>query len=241
VKQVCVSGNSHAACMKLAWNRLETRFPNIGITFFAVRRAGMSALQPTPDGVLVPMSQRVSLALTHTSGGSSVIDLKRYDVVLLVGLTACYPKFGCYTYAVARQAMLDHIPTTLAYETVQKIRSVSGVPIFLAHEPLRVEGTETDEDSDVIALRARGDGFVPYRRMIDAINEELFSGLEARCLPQPAQTITKCFYTRSEYGVGSVRLDLGDGQEENEDDRSHMNQRFGDIFLSTHLRAIAYQ
>ena len=207
----------------------------------AIRKAGMSALQPAPDGVLVPMSQRLSQALRHTSGGFSVIDLKRYDVVLLVGLTTCYPKFGYYTHAVARQAMLDHIPTTLAYEMVQKIRSVSGIPIFLAHEPLRIEGTGADEDSDIVALRARGDGFVPYRRMIDVINEELFFGLGARCLPQPVQTITKCFYTRSEYGVGSVRLDLGDGQEENEDDRSHMNQRFGDVFLSTHLRAIAFQ
>jgi len=241
VKQVCVIGNSHSACIKLAWDDLKPKFPTINLTFFADRASGMKSLQPTPDGVLVPMSRRLSQALMHTSGGESVIDLRRYDLVLLVGLTSGYPKFGYYTHAAASRAMLDHIPTTLAFEMVKKIRGVSDVPIFLAHQPLRKEAAEGRDDGGVPIISLERDGLVPYRRVIDMINEKLFDGLRARFLDQPAQTITNCFYTKSEYGVGAVRLNLGDGGEDSDDDRAHMNTRFGDIYLSTHLRAIAYQ
>jgi hypothetical protein len=239
VRRVCVIGNSHTACLKLAWDDLKVRFPSISLTFFAARKSGVSELQPTPDGVLVPTSKRLSQALMHTSGGQSVIDLRRYDLVLVVGLTSGYPRYGYFSHAVARQAMLDHIPTTAAFETVQKIRSVSDIPIFLAHQPLFKENDGDQDDEGIPILSKESDGLMPYRRIIEAINDGLFRGLGARFLDQPAQTITKCFYTRSEYGTNSVRLDLGDGNEESDDDRTHMNARFGDIYLSTHLRAIA--
>jgi hypothetical protein len=240
VRRICIIGNSHTACLKLAWDDLRVRFPSISLTFFAARKSGVSEVQPTPDGVLVPTSKRLSQAFMHTSGGESVIDLKRYDLVLLVGLTSAYPKYGYFSQAVARQAMLDHIPTTPAFETVKKIRSVSDIPIFLSHQPLFREGDDDQEDDGVPIMSKESDGLLPYRGIIEAIDEGIFRGLRARFLEQPAQTITKCFYTRSEYGTDSVRLDLGDGNEESEDDRSHMNARFGDIYLSTHLRAIAY-
>jgi hypothetical protein len=160
---------------------------------------------------------------------------------MLVGLTAAYPKYGCYSNAVARQAMLDHIPTTPAYEMVRKIRQVSDIPIFLAHQPLHREAEAEHEDGNLPMRSMESDGLASYRGIVGAINDGLFSGLRAKVLGQPAQTITKCFYTKSEYGIGAARLDLGDGEEEAEDDRAHMNIRFGDIYLSTHLRAIAYQ
>jgi len=241
VKQVCVIGNSHSACIKLAWNDLKSKFPTIDLTFFAARATGIRSLQPTKDGVLVPISKRLSEALIHTSGGQSIIDLNRYDLVLLVGLTSGYPKFGYYTRAAASRAMLDHIPTTLAFDMVKKIRNVSDIPIFVAHQPLRKEAAEGRDDGGVPVVSLERDGLVPYRKVIDTINEGLFDALRARFLDQPAQTITNCFYTKAEYGIGAVRLDLGDGGEESDDDRAHMNARFGDIYLSTHLRAIAYQ
>ncbi len=239
MRRVCVIGNSHTACLKLAWDELRPRLANIDLTFFAARKAGMKDLHSTPDGVMVPMSKRLSRALMHTSGGQSVIDLRRYDSVMLVGLTAGYPKYGYFTHAVACQAMLDHIPTTPAYEMVRKIRDVSDIPIFLAHQPLHKEAEAGDEDDKLPMRSMESDGLLPYRKVVEAINDGLFRGLRAKLLGQPAQTITKCFYTKSEYGIGSVRLDLGDGGEESEDDRAHMNTRFGDIYLSTHLRAIA--
>lgn len=241
MKQVCVVGNSHTACIKLAWDGLQAKFPSIGLTFFAARGAETAGILPTPDGILVPMSKRLSRNLTVTSGGQSVIDLRRYDAVLLVGLSSAYPKYGYYSHAVATRAMLDHIPQTAAFELVTKIRSVSDIPIFLAHQPLFREGEDGTEDGGVPIVIRESDCLAPYRRIVEAINDGLFRGLRAHFLEQPAQTITKCFYTKSEYGTNSVRLDLGDGDEEDGDDRAHMNARFGDIYLSTHLRAIAYQ
>ena len=240
MKRVCVIGNSHTACLKLAWNDLHFRLPNIALTFFADRASGVAAMEPT-NGGLIPVSDRVRKAISHTSGGHGVIDLRKYDATLLVGLTSGYPKFGYYSNAAARQAMLDHIPTTPAFNLVKKVRQTSEIPIFLVHQPLRKKGEDGHDDGGLPTYREENAGVGPYRKIISAINHELFQDMNARILEQPAQTITDSFYTRSEFGVNAVRLDLGDGKIKEDDDRAHMNARFGNILLSTHLRTIAYQ
>jgi len=240
VKRVCVIGNSHTACLKLAWDDLQFRLPNIALTFFADRASGVAAMEPT-NGGLIPVSDRVRKAISHTSGGHGVIDLRKYDSILVVGLTSGYPKFGYYSNAAARQAMLDHIPTTPAFTLVKKVRQTSEIPIFLVHQPLRKKGEDGYDDGGLPTYRQENGGVGAYRQIIGAINQELFQDMNAKLLEQPAQTITDCFYTRSEFGVDAVRLDLGGGNIKQEDDRAHMNARFGNIFLSTHLRAIAFQ
>ena len=231
--RVCVIGNSHAACFKLAWDTLRIRYPNVALTFFAARGSRIAALKPR-DGILIPTSERLRGVIAHTSGGRAAIDLRDYDAVLLVGLTCGYPvATGYYSYAAACQALLDLTPKTLAFDLIEKIRKVSDITIFLAHQPLLRHLGDPECEGDL----------GPYRRLIKFLNDELMQGVGATLLRQPAQTITNYFFTRPEFAVGSTRLDIGDKWskvEQRENQRAHMNKRYGDIFLSTHLPTIAY-
>jgi hypothetical protein len=233
MRRVCVIGNSHTACLKLAWDSLQSKYPQIGLTFFAQRGSGMADLKPR-NGALIPTSDGLKKAIKHTSGGYSQINLQDFDVVLAVGLTCGYPlAVSHYSYAAARQTLLDLTPHTTAFNLIGKIRQISDIPIFVAHQPLRSCPGEPDGELDL----------KPYRRLIDDLNNELMQDAGATLLMQPAQTIANQFFTRPEFAVGSMRLDIGDlspDVEHSADPRSHMNARYGDIYLSTHLPAIAY-
>jgi hypothetical protein len=233
MKQICVIGNSHAACLKLAWDRLKVSYPKVALTFFADRAMGITTLEPR-NGVLAPPSDRLRKVLAHTSGGRQIIDFRHYDVVLAVGLNHAYPlAIGHYSLGAARRALLDYLPQSSAIDLVRKIRQISGIPIFLAHQPLLKHIGKTDEEADT----------APYRTLVDALNADFIQEMGAVLLPQPPQTITNYYYTRDEYAVGSTRLDIGDRYsniEHAETQRSHMNARFGDIYLSTHLRTVAF-
>jgi hypothetical protein len=232
VTRICVLGNSHSACFKLAWDSLRTRYSTVSLTFFAQRGRGMAEL--APDGaVLVPTTDQLRSAMSFTSGGLTVVDPREYDAVLSVGFTWGYPPAtGYISQDAAGRALLDFTPRSLAFELIRKVRAVSDIPIFVAHQPLRRH--EGDEIAD--------NAVTPYRRLVRLMNEELLAREGALLLPQPAQTIANRFYTRSEFGIGARRLDTGDGEFSGElkaDPRSHMNTRYGDIFLSTHLPTVA--
>jgi hypothetical protein len=232
VKRICVIGNSHCACLKLAWDALSTRYPAIQLTFFAQRGVGMADL--TPQGkVLVPANEQLKKAMIYTSGGLGVIDLHAYDAVMTVGYTWGYPPGqGHFSFAAVSRAMLDFTPRTLAVGMIAKIRAVSDIPIFVAHQPLRRHDGDENADADL----------GPYRRLVGLLNAELMLPHGAALLAQPPQTIANFFYTRAEFSVGARRLDNGDGdfsEEQRADPRSHMNARYGDIFLSTHLPTVA--
>lgn len=230
--KLCVIGNSHTACLKVAWDRLGERYPGIKMTFFAQRGYAIGGLI-SRKGVLVPWNDRLRAAIVHTSGGYSAIDLCRFDAVLLVGLLWGYPpSLGHYSHAAALRALLDITPTTMAFGLLRKIRKLSDIPVFIAHQPLRSHAGEFEGSVDL----------APYRRLVDALNTELMKQHDAVLLPQPPQTIAGSFFTRSEFALQPPRLDIGNRDEGQQfaDPLSHMNSRYGDIYLSTHLPTIAF-
>jgi hypothetical protein len=193
----------------------------------------MTAVTPR-GGVLVPTSEQLKSAIRHTSGGHSEIDLRNFDAVLVVGMMCAYPLAqGHFSYAVARQTLFDLMPNSTALDMIKKIRQVSDIPVFVAHQPLLRHIGESDDETDL----------GPYRKLIKLLNEEFLQEMGATLLGQPAQTITNYFFTRPEFAMGAKRLDIGDNPvtaEQLADSRSHMNARYGDIYLSTHLPAVAY-
>lgn len=230
--RLCVIGNSHAACFKLAWNTLSSRYSTTSLTFFAQRGAGMTQLVPSGD-FLVPETERLAQAMAYTSGGLRVIDPTAYDAVLLIGFFWGYPPVpGYFSRAAASRALLDHLPRSPVSDLLLKIRTLSDIPVFVVHQPLRRQEGDNTADHDI----------GPYRKMVRLMNEEFLLKQGAMLLPQPAQTITNYFCTRTEFSIDSKRLDIGDLDSDGPelaDPRSHMNERYGDIFLSTHLPTIA--
>jgi hypothetical protein len=105
---------------------------------------------------------------------------------------------------------------------------VSQIPVFIAHSPLLAHEGPPENQCDI----------KPYREIVRYWNDELLAGLNAVMLEQPAETITHRFYTKREFSVGSTRLDIGDkagGQAHPESDRTHMNKKYGLIYLSQYL------
>jgi len=231
MKKVCILGNSHAACLKLAWDEARSTYGNVSLTFFADRRAGLMGLQPK-DGLLVPDSDQLRATIEHTSGGLGVVDVQSFDAILLVGLQViAYPHAeGHFSSAAIRQWLLDHTPRTGAFNLARKIRKISRIPVFVAHQPLEcVDAVEAEMD------------LLPYRSSVRFMNERLFKPLDACVLEQPEQTITNGFYTKRAYSSDAKRLDVGD-ETSNEtlppSDRRHMNATFGSVVLSAHLPKI---
>lgn len=193
----------------------------------------MARLAPRA-GMLVPANDTLRRAMLHTSGGHEAIVLREFDAVLMVGFLWAYPpSVGYYSHAAALQALFDITPKTVAVNLLRKIRRISDVPVFLAHQPLRSYDGDFDETAEL----------APYRRLVGLLNSRFLEKEGAVLLPQPPQTIAASFFTRPEFAIGSIRLDIGSGDTNAEpyaDPRSHMNARYGDIYLSTHLPTIAF-
>lgn len=230
MKRVCVLGNSHAACLKLAWDEGHHLHSQFSLTFFADRRAGLMGLQPR-DGMLVPDSERLRSIIEYTSGGLSEVDLQAYDAVLVVGLQVqAYPHADrSFSAAAVRRWLIDRTPRTGGFDLAKKVRQVSGIPAFVVHQPLEtVVAAEVDVDLRI------------YRNSIQVLNEEFFQKLNVPVFAQPEQTITNGFYTKRTYASNAKKLDIGHDEVSDvpSGDRRHMNALYGAVVLSTFLPQI---
>ena len=233
MKNICLIGNSHVASFKLAWDKVQRKYPDVKITFFAERRDGLTELE-VKDGMLMPSTDRLREILEHTSGGLSIIDPRAYDAILLVGFLWAYPKTdGLFSHAAARQALLDSFDDDYpGFDVIRKIRSITNIPIFMAHQPLW----------KVVGKPVSGVSVEPYRRLVKFINETLVEQYRATLLEQPEETITNGFNTRTEFSVGAMRLDIGNLRSRNAphlgNERAHMNGRFGEICFAEYIPTI---
>lgn len=234
MKNICLIGNSHVAGFKLAWDKVRRKYPDVKITFFAERRDGLSELE-VKDGMLVPATDHLREILEHTSGGLGNIDPRAYDVILLVGFFWAYPKAdGFFSHAAARQALLDSFDDDYpGFDVIRKIRSITNIPIFMAHQPLL----------KLVGKPVNGVSVEPYRRLVKFINETLFEKYGgATLLEQPEETIANGFNTRAEFSTGAMRLDIGKWRSKEavhpENERTHMNGRFGEICFAEYIPTI---
>jgi hypothetical protein len=225
---ICVVGNSHAACFKRAWEQLKSEFRDVCLTFFAHRGAELSALEAR-GSLLVPTNPGLQDAIRHTSGGRSEIDPSIYDAMLLVGLNVrLYPIGSRHASdGLVRQWLSDYVPTSVAADVLGKLRSISSIPIFAAHQPLEA-CAEPEVDLGTEVYRAHA-----------ATVADIFRRQAAEFLLQPERTITNRHYTKQMYLKGARSLDVGDlPADAHPTDRTHMNMEFGEICLSEYLPAI---
>jgi hypothetical protein len=235
MKRVCVLGDSHSACLKLAWEEVRGAHRDVTLTFFADRDLGLRGLQPR-DGALVPDSAELRKTIEHTSGGLGVVDLGCYDAVLIVGLRIrAYPRMegeGHFSAAAVRQWLVDFIPTTIGFDLATKIRRLSRVPIFIMHTPLFASSGAPEVD---VGLEA-------YRSFVGCLREQAFNGLAATVFEQPEETITDGVFTKQEYSIGSRLLEVSGSSANRQhapSNRGHMNAEYGKVCLATYLPAIA--
>jgi hypothetical protein len=230
MKRVCILGDSHTACIRLAWNESGSDFPGVDLTFFADQAEGLAQLEPQ-HGSLVPGNDRLRDTIAHASGGLSAVRLTEYDVVWIVGLFYVYPRVdGFFSQAVVREMLAKHLPGSPALNVIGKIRQVCDIPVFATHRPLM----ECVEPLDFVA------DLELYRRTIAFTQNQFFHAVRATVLPQPEQTIANRYYTHPHYSVDSTMftVDGAVGAKHTRRDRKHMNVLYGDLLLQHHLPAI---
>ena len=106
-RRICVIGDSHIACTKMAWQSLRSDYPEVEITFFAHTQRRLFGLR-VEEMLLKPDNEDLRSALLGTSGTSDQIDPANFDVIFTQGLMHQYPhQFqldpSCSRYRPAQQ------------------------------------------------------------------------------------------------------------------------------------------
>jgi hypothetical protein len=228
MNNVFVIGNSHTACLKQAWDNVAVQYPDNTLVFFAHRGKKIADLEIDGDA-LIATNKSLESALEFTSGGLRQIRPDDADLILLHGLGLKVPHDPkvFYSQKVRERALLDRIETTRSFDLLQKIRTISNVPVYLNHDPLPARTAATPNGTTDA-----------YYANIDMLNSIVFEKLHAQVLYQPADTLADSYSTLSAYSKGSSRLSIGhdnDNERHPEIDVYHMNADFGALVLRSLL------
>ena len=233
-KNVCIIGNSHAACIKMAWDRIGKEYPEITLSFFAARGDHLAALA-VQGRTLVATTDLARQMLQHTSGGRDHIDFEPYDHCLICAAGFSYPYHlqaaRHYSKAVQLQCLQDLFRGSLLYRLAKDIRQITAIPVWLEHAPLLA-----------LAERKEQEFCFSYMDFLHQLRQML-PGADIHFLPQVAETVAEGCFTHPRFSAGSRRLDIGDeisGELHPPEDRAHMNEKFGEALLNDFFRRIGY-
>lgn len=233
--KICIIGNSHVGAIKRAWECFfdEKSKKSITITFFAARQNLLQHLDYN-RGRLRPTKKVVEECLSFTSGGKRFIDLAAYDTFLLYGL-GTRPYFIndlFYSEALIEKSLSEYYSKSLAVKILKMIPADSAKQIYIGHNPMVAEKQKPQRNAYKPAIE-------DYTRGISLANQNYFRPLGSELLMQPSQTIAESGqHTKSVFSRGSQRLEVGDSidhQLHPENERSHMNDEFGKVWLDQFL------
>lgn len=225
--KLAIIGNSHIACLKSAWDRMEEmRDPEI--VFFGARGRNLFDMR-IEDGRLAAGTPNLLRSIRHTSGRDS-IDPKEFDAFLIFG---CYAEpiylddLRDYSRALRNQYLRDMSEGRLYHQILGLISSVSDCPVFVGHVPLPAADLDRLADQSTERLR----------HALDTLEGEILAPLGARLVRQPPDTIVNGANTAMQYATGSYRLDIGSEGALNhrEGEIKHMNADFGEKWLRRFL------
>lgn len=228
--RICIIGNSHVGALKRAWDSFSDTA--IEIDFFAARGAHLRDLA-VKGKVLAPTTRSLKSALKFTSGGRSRIDPKRYDYFLIYGAQAKHliiNRVNYYSKAVILDTLKDHVQPTVSFGIITKLRSITEKKIYVGHHPLIAAKAEIEKKISH-----------EYIEGITDLNRHVYNTLNCEIIAQPSETIVNGHFTDPVYTKGSKRLSVGnkrDDQPHSDNDRTHMNENFGKIWLENFFERV---
>jgi len=219
---VCVLGNSQAACVKGAWDIKKNRPRQYRLTFFAAFGLSLGNLEVDGDR-LVPSNEALRQHMLYTAGVDEVVG-SAYDAFLICGAgLGLRPIDARVSHQLLEALSADLVRASLAYSLAAKVRQITDADIYIMHSPLLDERT---------AGRARFN-IVPYEDYFPLMERALdIPG--AQLLRQPEQTITLGHYTKLEFSKDAVRLAVSrksEGIQHKAEDNNHMNVDYGAVRL----------
>ena len=219
--RLCIIGNSHVACLKLAWDQAggdETIQP----TFFGARGNLMGGIESAGRALVAP-AQRLKVALLAT-GGADHIDLDAYDVFCAYGMRLKIPEFAAgYSSAVRRAAVQQAFEQSTNAVVTRLLATMTTTPILIVADPLLSSGLRRSQFDDALCA---------YDDMIPML-EQVCDSVGARFVPQAPATLDGPIRTAQTFAQGSTRLDIGAGIEIHDgDEPAHMNAAYGKLMLA---------
>lgn len=230
--KLCIIGNSHAACLKKAWDLGAAAGSGRSVQFF-VSSGGSMQETAVRGGGIVGVSETVSRSFALTSGGSEAMVPGDHDAILVHGLTNELSKLVMIRQRV--EALDGHSRGFLANAVVYN--KLSGNHVLGLLESLRpavpvlVSGRpnpagETDDASPGLA-----DAWAAEQ---DALSG-LFASLGVVHVQQPLETLETMDATRHRFSIGSVGIGSDPTREgyrsKRTPDGQHMNADYGALVL----------
>jgi hypothetical protein len=228
--RLCILGDSHVACLKLAWEERRASFPGLELTFFASRQSRLKELR-IHGKQLRPLTPDVAQDIAITSGGATSIDPSLFDAFLVVGLGFAVPELlasAFYSERFLTECLVAAYEQRPVRVVVARLQKVTDKPILIAHAPLRAasENEPTLVDYETIRIRLAS--------VVGAHNLTL--------VPQATRTIGANQQTKLAFTTDSPRLKVGDPRQRQamhqEHDRMHMNLDYGRHFLDAVVGAL---
>lgn len=231
--RIAILGNSHVASLSYAWSSIAPHYPSVELTFFAARGLILDRLR-TQSYCLEPSDSVLRESIKFTSGGEVSIDPQKYDLFIIYGAGAqanFRDESHFYTTKAIEAANRDLVDGTVAFCTLRKLRHITSKPVYIGHAPLPAAPKNVDRSGTCDA----------YFNGIAELNRTVYELHSAYLVAQPASTIVGGCYTDRKYTVGSRGLSVGaenDGRAHKENDEKHMNDKFGDKWLSGFFETI---
>lgn len=247
---ICFIGDSHVAALRQALDDPRASAHADRISIFGSRGAALFSLREE-DGALVTDEKKVRQDLNFT-GGARRIKLRKYDAFCIVGglvklhhvdhIVEKYATVGMGLpgrHLVSERLMgamfEEAMRQTLSFHLLNLVAG-SGRPIFHIPCPLPSEDVITHPKG--LVLRSIVDAGLAgehFRRFSEA-REKIIGG-KARIIEQPGSTVAPPFFTKREYGLGSIRL-ARQQVEHGDDDFGHMNKDYGVEMLNRAMAII---
>ena len=251
--RICVIGNSHLAAVKLGWEEVKDRYPQLSPEMFGSH--SQTLLETAFHGGRIVPTTLFTRKNFEWTGGRSVIDLSGYAAFFIVAAGITWlPVFNLYgrfsflelkghrphliseeTYIRAALGLLRAMP---AAHLIKLIRLGSSAPIFLCSQAMPSEACLSDPSfqgthPDIVANGDAAALFALYRKVAD-----ILAGEDAIVVHQPETTKSGVALTRQEYSAGSVRLAPSFKHEHEAADHIHMNGRYGAAMIEEMLRRL---
>lgn len=235
--RLCIISNSHAASLKLGWDRIAPRFPDTELYFYAAASDCLEKID-VDDGAryLYPTDRKTRNRLNEVTGGKPRLYPGEHDAFLLYGLRFILPRLnhGLPQDQIAAAAN-EALEQSIAWSLIGKLRQITDRPAFLGAEPLLALPTNWAQAAR-LARRRPCAGHTVAEAVAPRLAEQ-----RVTLIQQPPDTIVRAFFTNARYSRGSARLaparGLGNDLHEPQD-RRHMNADYGAHYLETAIPLI---
>ncbi|WP_300319064.1 hypothetical protein [Idiomarina sp.] len=226
--RLCVIGNSHVGALKDAVGVIEGLTKVSSVTFFAKAQQGMRELLVDKESdALVAGSETLQKSLILTSGGQSEIRVSDFDCFLLYGLdfNAYFKPNRIISSQLEESQRIDWFTTTTMNYVLSLLRLLTNKKIFLGHTPMVASGSQSSGEGEIDSS---------YLSNLELIESDILKRYHSvSVVGQPLTTICQGRKTKSDYSRGSIRMETGhklDGTPHPEEDISHMNKVYGELW-----------